>query len=120
MTAASEYGESWHRLTDDDLTAISIICANPKLPEISREMAVYLKLRLMAELRHREELSTMRVHAFPWDVANSAELSRCFLASLAIRQGAIHTATLAEWAGLMHDSVCSEMNRRLTVHPEQN
>lgn len=115
MTAKSEFLEAWSRLTETDLAAVNIVFANNVLRTISAEMVAYLGGRLIAEVRHREDCATVPSHDLPWDpgVLNNGRLVQCYLAGLAIRRAAIQSETLAEWAGLLFDSICSEMARRL-------
>jgi hypothetical protein len=44
---------------------------------------------------------------------DNGKLAQCYLAGIAIRRAAIASETLAEWGGLLFDSICSEMARRL-------
>jgi hypothetical protein len=113
MTAKADFLESWSRLGADDLASINIAFANGTLRSISAEMCAYLGARLLAEVSHRQELSTIPEHSLPWEVINNGRLAQCYLAGIAIRRAAIASETLAEWGSLLFDSICSEMARRL-------
>lgn len=115
MSAKSEFLESWSRLTEDDLCGINVVFANGVLRSISVEMCAYLGGRLVAEVAHRQEMRTIPEHNLPWDpgILDNGKLSQMYLAAIAIKRAAFHTETLAEWAGLLMDCICSEMARRL-------
>lgn len=114
MSASKEFHQSWSRLTEQDLCGINVVFANNHLRTISSDVAAYLGGRLLAEVRHRQDLAAIPEHELPWNVVDNGALHRCYLAALAIRRAAsCQSETLAEWGDLLMDSVCSEMARRL-------
>ena len=116
MGSTTELYESWDRLSDDDLKAVSIIANNVKTQTVCQRMSAFLLDSLNAESGYRDELKTKQPQVPAWDAWNDEEVADAYFATVMIeRASEPFTASLQQWASFLKGSVCNEMAARLTV-----